>query len=137
MALEVGREASFGDERSTALSIPSPPPPRAPSIRSRTRNGHHLVWLFDGKGLSYRVGPTQQIVVRVTKPSFSIGNPTPVIARRLLTLVSTGSRSYRITPDGAFLTVTAASGSQLGSAETREIQIVLNWEEVKRLMRTT
>ena len=54
-----------------------------------TGNGHHPVWLFDGKGLSYRVGPNQQIVVSVnTTPSFSIGNPAPAIAGGLPTVVS-------------------------------------------------
>jgi len=104
-----------------------------------TGNGHHPVWLFDGKGLSYRVGPYQQVVVSVnTTPSFSIGNPTPVITGPLPTVVSTGSRSYDITPDGAaFLTVTTAPGLQPGSVATREIQIVLNWhEELKRLVPT-
>ena len=104
-----------------------------------TGNGHHPVWLFDGKGLSYRVGPNQQIVVSVnTTPSFSIGNPTPAIAGGLPTVVSAGSRPYDITADGAaFLTVTPASGFQPGPVATREIQIVLNWhEELKRLVPT-
>ena len=104
-----------------------------------TGNGHHPVWLSDGKGLSYRVSGNQQVVVSVnTTPSFSIGNPEPAIATGLSAVVSIGSRSYDITPDDtAFLTVSPVSGTQPGSVETQEIRIVLNWfEELKRLVPT-
>ena len=113
-----------------------PSPATGAKYQITTGNGHHPVWLPDGKGLSYRVSGNQQVVVSInTKTSFSIGNPVPAIAGGLPTVLSLGSRSYDITPDGAtFLTVTAASGSQ-PSSETREIQIVLNWsEELKRLV---
>jgi serine/threonine protein kinase len=115
-----------------------PSPATGAKYQITTGNGHHPVWLPDGNGLSYRVSGNQQVVVSInTKTSFSIGNPVPVIAGGLPTVLSIGSRSYDITPDGAaFLTVTTASGSQR-SSETREIQIVLNWqEELKRLVPT-
>jgi eukaryotic-like serine/threonine-protein kinase len=116
-----------------------PSPVTGAKYQITTENGHHPVWLSDGKGLSYRVSGSQQVVVSVnTTPSFSIGNPGPAIAGGLPTVVSIGSRSYDITPDGtAFLTVSPLSGPQPGSVETQEIQIVQNWlEELKRLVPT-
>ena len=116
-----------------------PYPATGAKYQITTGNGHHPVWLPDTKGLSYRVSGNQQVVVSVnTTPTFAIGKPGPAIAGGLPTVVSIGSRSYDITPDGAaFVAVGPASGSQPGSAETREIQIVQNWlEELKRLVPT-
>jgi hypothetical protein len=65
-----------------------------------------------------------------------IGTPGPAIAVGLPTVVSLGSRSFDIMPDGtAFLAISPVTGSKPGSTEAREIQIVLNWfEELKRLV---
>ena len=116
-----------------------PYPATGAKYQITTVNGHHPVWLSDGKELSYRVSGNQQVVVSVnTKPSFSIGNPAPAIAGGLPTVVSIGSRSYDVTPNGdAFLTVTGASGFQPGSLETQEIHTVVNsQEELNRLLST-
>ena len=114
-----------------------PYPATGAKYQITTDNGHHPVWLSGGKELSYRVGGSQQVVVSVnTTPSFSIRNPGPAIAVGLPVVVSLGSRSYDITPDGtAFLAISPVSVTQPGSVETQEIDIVVNWfEELKRLV---
>ena len=107
----------------------SPPPPRAPSIRSRPRTDIIPSGCPTARGSRTELAGTSRSWSASTPSRVSrLALLTPVIAGGLPTVVSLGSRSYDITPDGAaFLTVTAASGSQPGSVETREIQIVLNW----------
>ena len=91
----------------------------------------------DGKGLSFRVGPNQQVVVSVEATAgFSFGNPAPAIGRGLPAIIFGGSRPYDLTRDGtAFFTVAPASATQSSLSQTLEIQVVLNWfEELKRLV---
>jgi hypothetical protein len=102
-----------------------------------TGNGHHPVWLPDGKGLSFRVGNNEQVVVTVdTASGFSFGNPQPAVPGGLPGIVTTSSGSYDITPDGsAFLAVApaSASGPLRATIEPQEIHVVVNWfEELKR-----
>ena len=100
-----------------------------------TENGHHPVWLPDGKGLSYRAGNNDQMIVTVDATSgFSFGNPEPALPVGLPGIVNTGSGSYDVTRDGsAFLAVAPASATQPEAGEAQEIDIVLNWfDELKR-----
>ena len=102
-----------------------------------TRNGHHPIWMPDGKGLSFRVGPNQQVVVSVdATAAFSFGNPVPAIGRGLPAIIFGGSRPYDLTRDGTtFFTVAPASATQSSLSQTLEVQIVLNWfEELNRLV---
>jgi hypothetical protein len=101
-----------------------------------TENGHHPVWLPDGKGLSYRVSNNEQVVVSVdTISGFTFANPRPALPVGLPGTVTTGSGSYDITRDGsAFLAIAPASAALPTAVEAQEIHIVLNWfEELKRL----
>jgi serine/threonine-protein kinase len=101
-----------------------------------TENGHHPVWVADGKGLSYRVGANQQVLVTIeTTSGFTVGNPQPALPAGLPIITSTGSGSYDITPDGsAFLSVGPASGPASAPVPAEAIDIVLNWfDELKRL----
>ena len=78
-----------------------PTRPRAPRIRSQQGTDIIPSGCPTARRLSYRVSGNQQVVVSVTTtPSFSIGNPEPAIAAGLSAVVSIGSRSYDITPDG-------------------------------------
>jgi hypothetical protein len=102
-----------------------------------TANGHHPVWMPDGKGLSYRVSNSDQMVVAVDgTSSFTFGNEQRALPVGLPGIVTTGSSSYDITRDGsAFLAVGPASGGQAAAVDDQEIDIVLNWfEELKRLV---
>jgi serine/threonine-protein kinase len=100
-----------------------------------TENGHHPMWLPDGR-LSYRVSTGDQVAMTVdTGAGFVVGNPEPALTRGLPGIATTGPGSYDITRDGsAFLAVSPASDEQPTAVEFQEIHIVINWfEELKRL----
>jgi serine/threonine-protein kinase len=114
-----------------------PFPATGAKVQITTENGHHPVWLPDGKGLSYRISNNEQVIVAVDgRTSFSFGNPQPALPGGLPGIVTTGSSSYDITRDGsAFLAIAPAFSGQPNSIEAQEITIVLNWhEELKRLV---
>jgi eukaryotic-like serine/threonine-protein kinase len=121
---------------STANIYVEPFPATGAKVQITTTNGHHPVWLKNGEELSFRVGPNEQVVVRVNiTPSFSVGNPVPAVVRGLPTIDLGVSRPYDVTPDGKrFLTVAPASGSRSRIVGTPEIEIVVNWfEQLRRL----
>ena len=102
-----------------------------------TSNGHHGVWLPDGKGLSFRVASSEQVVVRVyTTLGFSAGNPVSVVAGGLPTIDQGVNRTYDVMRDGSrFVTVAPASSNRSRVVESSEIEIVLSWfEQVRRLV---
>jgi serine/threonine-protein kinase len=114
-----------------------PVPPTGAKYQITTTNGHHPVWLPDGKGLSFRVSNNNQVVVAVDATAgFSFGNAQPALPGGLPGIVTTGSGSYDITRDGAaFLAVAPSSGAQAAAVDAQEIDIVVNWfEELKRLV---
>jgi serine/threonine-protein kinase len=114
-----------------------PVPATGAKYQITTTNGHHPVWLPDGKGLSFRVSNNNQVVVAVdTTAGFSFGNAQPALPGGLPGIVTTGSGSYDITRDGAaFLAVAPSSGAQAAAVDAQEIDIVVNWfEELKRLV---
>jgi eukaryotic-like serine/threonine-protein kinase len=105
-----------------------------------TNNGHHPVWLPKGEGLSFRVGPAQQVAVRINPASgLVVSNPVPIVEGGLPAIGVGASRTYDVTPDGAsFLTVVPAAGPRSRIVEQQEIEIVVNWfEELKRLVPTS
>ena len=114
-----------------------PSPATGAKYQITTGNGHHPVWLPDGKGLSYRVSGNQQVVVSInTTPSFSIGNPRP---RSRGTTDGPQSRLKVLRHHAGWCRLPDNRRSVGISTliETREIQIVLNWhEELKRLVPT-
>ncbi|HET9387644.1 MAG TPA: protein kinase [Gemmatimonadales bacterium] len=98
-----------------------------------TSNGHHALWLPGGEGLTYRVGATGQAAVSVkTSPTFSVGNPMPVV--ELPTIELGGSRTYDVTRDGRrFLVAAPASAARSGAVAIPAIEIVVNWfEDLKK-----
>lgn len=100
-----------------------------------TINGHHPVWLPRGEGLSFRVGNSEQVVVPITvAPSFSIGNPIPVVAGELPVIGVGVSRPYDVTRDGGrFVVVAPAFRGGTGVVSIPEIEIIVNWfEDLKR-----
>ena len=104
-----------------------------------SKTGIHPVWSPDGKELFYSAGVSLLAAVSVTtRPTFTFGNPVPVLLRLFVERGSTFERNNDITPDGKrFLGVVAAGQTASGAAAAPQIQVVLNWtEELKQRVPT-
>ena len=109
-----------------------PFPPTGAKHQITTDNGHHPIWLPDGR-LSYRFGGSDQLSVTInTAGGFVIGKPIKTIDKGLPT-IELSQRPYDLTPNGtAFLTVRRVLGEDVTNY-SREIEIVHNWfEELKQ-----
>jgi serine/threonine-protein kinase len=131
-----GRWVAYTQRGQRANIYVEPFPATGPKHQITTENGHHPVWLLEGRALSYRVSTSQQVVVTIdTSSGFSFGNPEPAQLGDLPIVPTTGPRNYDITPDGSACLAVAAASTQSISAETQEMHIVVNWfEELKRLV---
>jgi serine/threonine-protein kinase len=130
-----GRWVAYTLRTDTSANVYVEPfPANGAKYQITTDNGHHPIWLPEGKGLTYRVSTSQQVSISVsTQPSFTFGNPTPATTGQLPTVVSVGPRSYDLARDGSRFLVVAPAAS--GPPAAPEVRIVLNWfEELKRLV---
>jgi eukaryotic-like serine/threonine-protein kinase len=112
------------------------PFPLSPAkYRISTGGGLDPVWSPDGKQLFYTKGPAvgarQIFAVDVqTQPTFIVGKTTPLPIEGI---ISTGPRSYDITPDGKFVVMLPSSQAQGGKASAQQFYVTLNWfEELKQ-----
>ena len=110
-------------------------------ISKDSEDGHHPVWISNGRELFFTTGPGQSSIVSVTTtPSVTVGVAEPSGQGRMATLAPTSTRPFDAGPDGknllGLLVVNATD--QSGSATTTpQIQVVLNWfEELNRLVPT-
>jgi Tol biopolymer transport system component len=116
---------------SAALNVQ--PFPQTGAIYRIARAGIHATWTRDGKELLYSPGAAQEAAVSVTtRPSFSFGNPVPVL-NSFLERGPQNERNNDITHDGRLLGVVAADlADATGIPAAPQIQVVLNWfEELK------
>ena len=91
------------------------------------RDNHHPLWSRDGKELYYVPGPDEYLAVSVTTaPSFSFGDPIPILGNHLLNLSPTNPRPYDVTRDGKFVGLVSSGNSDAGGAPD-QINVVLNW----------
>ena len=97
--------------------------------------GIQPMWSPDGKELFYSPGVGQWVAVSVTtRPTFTFGNPVPVLESLFVERGLGVERNTDIMLDGKrFLGVVAAGqGSTSGAPAAPQIQVVLNWfEELK------
>jgi eukaryotic-like serine/threonine-protein kinase len=93
------------------------------------RSGIHAIWTPDGKELLYSPAAAQEVAVSVTtRPSFTFGNPVPVLSS-FLDRGPAYERSHDITLDGQRLLgiVAADVAGAAGIPAAPQIQVVLNW----------
>ena len=134
----------LGPAEATVFVEPFPPTGTKYQI-SQTRNGFHPTWLPDGKSLTHStgVGPNgpQWVVVNITmQPQFAVGNAASVPNGGLIDTLGPGlyfpgsglERNYDFTPDGkrvGIVPVRDEASPVAPIANTRHIQVVLNWQE--------
>jgi Tol biopolymer transport system component len=124
--------AGAGASRSVSLFVQPFPTTGA---KYQISNGIHPTWSPDGKQLFYNQGAGQWVALIVTtRPTFTFGNPVPVLLRVFVERNASFERNYDITLDGKrFLgVVLAGQSSTSGAPAAPQIQVVLNWfEELK------
>jgi Tol biopolymer transport system component len=111
---------------------PFPPTGTKYQISKKGENGHLPLWSRDGKELFYVPQIGQFVVVSVTTtPVVSFSDPVAV-PRRFQVASPTTPRPFDITPDGKIVAVVPVGTTQTNTAETPDIQVVLNWFEELR-----
>ena len=117
-------------QQSTTLVQPFPATGAKFQISTNTEDGHHPVWLSDGKELFYTPGGGSRLIgVTVTASQGFAFAPAPPVVRPFVNRSGAWERPFDAAHDGKRFLGLIAAGAASGAPSRQEIRVVLNWTE--------